>query len=57
MMEEKIMMLLEKNIECCTGCNVILDGYNSKGVFRTKKSKTIRCGKCYLEWKKMLRNK
>jgi|TARA_R110000744_G_scaffold39163_4_gene89235 hypothetical protein len=57
MMEEKIMMLLEKNIECCTGCNVILDGYNSKGVFRTKKSKTIRCGKCYLEWKRMLRNK
>jgi hypothetical protein len=39
----------------CIGCGEELNGYNTKGVFRTKGVKSVRCGKCYLEHKRKLR--
>ncbi len=36
----------------CVGCNIELNGYNTKGAWRNKKPKAVRCGKCYLEFKR-----
>jgi len=42
-------------IFCCEDCGVTLDSRNTKGSWRERKPKTLRCGGCYLKWKKEVR--
>lgn len=45
----------EEKIFYCEDCKVELNGYNTKGQWRYSKPKTIRCGSCYLVWKRNTR--
>jgi hypothetical protein len=42
-------------IHYCEDCHVELNSYNTKGLWRARKPKTLRCGSCYLEWKREIR--
>jgi|11BtaG_2_1085332.scaffolds.fasta_scaffold29077_2 hypothetical protein len=41
-----------KEYDTCQDCGVSLDTHNTKGAWRTKHKAQMRCGKCYLKWKK-----
>ena len=48
----------ESGRDQCSKCGIVLDGRNTKGQYRgQRKGATIRCGKCYLKWRREMREK
>ena len=42
-------------IHSCEDCGTELNSRNTKGLWREKGPKSLRCGSCYLKWKKEIR--
>ena len=42
-------------IHICIDCSVELNGRNTKGLWREKMPKSLRCGSCYLKWRREIR--